>query len=80
MVTRCCADTTLTYLVKLYGCSPFHGAGTRCRVSARASVVGRSSLGERAVKHDSMFTVCLGVVAIQSMLEHAVEVTTINPL
>ena len=43
-------------------------------------MVGRSSLGERAVKYDSMFTVCLGVVAIQSMLEHAVEVTTINPL
>ena len=51
-------------------------------MSTIASVVGKSSLGERAVKYDSMFTVCLGVVAIQSMLllEHAVEVTTINPL
>ena len=42
-------------------------------MSTRASVVGRGSLGERAVKHDSMFTVCLGVVAIQSMLEAGVE-------
>ena len=32
-------------------------------------------MGERAVKHDSMFTVCLGVVAIQSMLEHALPLT-----
>ena len=42
-------------------------------------MVGRSSLGERAVKHDSMFTVCdLVWGLLQSMLEHAAEVTTIN--
>ena len=40
-------------------CSPCNAACTQCRSSAVASMVGRSSMGERVVKHETMLAACV---------------------
>ncbi len=48
---------TRMHAVLLYGFFPWCGACTTCRVIGGARVVGRRSVGEHGVMHDTMFTV-----------------------
>ena len=58
-VDPCCCAASSTIHAMGSTCSPCNAACTQCRSSAVASMVGRSSMGERVVKHETMLAACV---------------------
>ena len=67
---RCLHGAVFTYDAWLYSCSSCYGACMPCPVVAAACVVGRRSMGERVVKHGSMFTVIHRVRPCEALCGH----------
>ena len=58
-VDPCCCAASSTIHAMGSTCSPWNAASTQCRSSAVASMLGRISMGERVVKHETMFAACV---------------------